>query len=94
MQLLDRIKKAIPKLKHIRVDGSIGTDIARYCPECGSHRIKREVLPGVDFNEHGWFQYEQYSCLNNDCLHTWKEKAIIQGGGQTHYYGSNPHAHS
>jgi len=91
MRLVDRIKRAATaKLKHIRFDGSISTDITHYCPECGFPKPERTVLPGVDFDEHGWYQVEQYTCQNTDCGHTWKEKVIVQGGGRVHYYGGNP----
>jgi hypothetical protein len=87
--MFGKIKKAVvTKLKHIRGDGSIGSEIAQYCPECGFYKLERKVLPGMDFDEHGWYQFEEYTCQNSDCKHVWKEKVIIQGGGSAHYYGN------
>lgn len=78
---------AAPKLKHVRPDGEIRNDFSSYCPECGFHVVEKEVLPGVDFDEHGWFQAVKYQCKDTKCNHTWQEKVIVKGGTQAHHYG-------
>jgi hypothetical protein len=86
-KLLTAVKAKIPKLKFIREDGEVHLGHSTYCPKCGHHVVEKRAVPGVDFNEHGWYQVLRYACKSPECGHTWDEKAMIQEGGQSFYYG-------
>jgi hypothetical protein len=76
-----------PKLKHKRADGESATEFSSYCPVCGFHVIEKEVLPGLDFDETGWFHIVRYSCTDTKCNHKWAEKVYALEGGSSHFYG-------
>lgn len=70
----------------IRADGHTENSVSTYCPECGHHRVDKNVNRDSDFDEHGHFFWVELTCQNTrKCGHTWKEKIVAASGNLLSY---------
>jgi predicted nucleic-acid-binding Zn-ribbon protein len=78
----------IPRPQIINSNDEHQEAFSTYCPKCGCHKIRKGDLGGQDFDENGWYQVQNFQCLDPKCSHKWGEKVVIASGGATFKHSS------
>lgn len=65
----------------IRADGTTENSVSTYCPDCGHHKLEKDVDRSSDFDENGHFYWVKLTCQNTrKCGKSWQEKIVTASG--------------